>query len=139
MAKIKNTKRLSFNCFNFIIYAFTYCVIICFISKFYKCVTNFLIFPINILGGFLIKKRLFFTGYFSIFLIKKEVFFSNTPEIPRKKTENQKVKKYKKTQHFNIAYILKMVPSAGFGPATYWLQISCSTNWAKKAKFWWAL
>ena len=88
MAKIKNTKRRSFNCFNFIIYAFTYCVIICFISKFYKCVANFLIFPINILGGFLIKKRLFFTGYFSIFIIKKGVIFSNTPEIPRKKTEN---------------------------------------------------
>ena len=34
-------------------------------------------------------KRLFFTGYFSIFLIKKELFFSNTPEIPRKKTENR--------------------------------------------------
>ena len=30
----------------------------------------------------------FFAGYFSIFLIKKEVIFSNTPEIPRKKTEN---------------------------------------------------
>ena len=33
-------------------------------------------------------KRLFFAGYFSIFLIKKGVIFSNTPEIPRKKTEN---------------------------------------------------
>ena len=33
-------------------------------------------------------KRLFFAGYLSIFLIKKGVIFSNTPEIPRKKTEN---------------------------------------------------
>ena len=26
-----------------------------------------------------------------------------------------------------------MVPTAGIEPATYWLQVSCSTNWAKSA------
>lgn len=27
-----------------------------------------------------------------------------------------------------------MVPTIGFEPTTYWLQVSCSTNWAKSAK-----
>ena len=28
-----------------------------------------------------------------------------------------------------------MVPTAGIEPATYWLQVSCSTYWAKSAYF----
>ena len=30
----------------------------------------------------------------------------------------------------------RMVPKAGIEPATYWLQVSCSTNWAISAKWW---
>lgn len=30
-----------------------------------------------------------------------------------------------------------MVPSIGLEPTTYWLQVSCSTNWAKTA--WWKI
>ena len=36
----------------------------------------------------------------------------------------------------------KMVPKTGIEPVTYWLQVSCSTNWAisaKKNKLWWAM
>ena len=32
-----------------------------------------------------------------------------------------------------------MVPTKGLEPSTYWLQVSCSTNWAKSAKKWWRL
>ena len=32
-----------------------------------------------------------------------------------------------------------MVPTIGLEPTTYWLQISCSTNWAKSAVKWWRL
>ena len=28
-----------------------------------------------------------------------------------------------------------MVPAKGLEPSTYWLQVSCSTNWAKPAYF----
>ena len=31
----------------------------------------------------------------------------------------------------------KMVPTPGLEPGTYWLQVSCSTNWAMSA--WWAI
>ena len=30
-----------------------------------------------------------------------------------------------------------MVPAKGVEPSTYWLQVSCSTNWATPAKIWW--
>ena len=34
----------------------------------------------------------------------------------------------------------KMVPKTGIEPVTYWLQVSCSTNWAISAKNkWWAI
>ena len=34
----------------------------------------------------------------------------------------------------------KMVPKTGIEPVTYWLQVSCSTNWAISAKYkWWAI
>ena len=33
----------------------------------------------------------------------------------------------------------KMVPKTGIEPVTYWLQVSCSTNWAISAKKWWAI
>ena len=32
-----------------------------------------------------------------------------------------------------------MVPAKGLEPSTYWLQVSCSTNWAKPANKWWRL
>ena len=53
---------------------------------FAKSIPSSISLDLNILNSL---KRLFFTGYFSIFLIKKELFFSNTTEIPRKKTENR--------------------------------------------------
>ena len=36
-------------------------------------------------------------------------------------------------------YLLRMVPTIGIEPTTYWLQVSCSTNWAKSAHLWWRL
>ena len=33
-----------------------------------------------------------------------------------------------------LRYPPKMVPKAGLEPATYWLQVSCSTSWAISAK-----
>ena len=33
----------------------------------------------------------------------------------------------------------KMVPKTGIEPVTYWLQVSCSTNWAISAQTWWAI
>ena len=32
-----------------------------------------------------------------------------------------------------LSYGDNMVPTAGIEPATYWLQVNCSTNWAKSA------
>ena len=32
-----------------------------------------------------------------------------------------------------------MVPEIGIEPTTYWLQVSCSTDWAIPAKKWWAI
>ena len=36
---------------------------------------------------------------------------------------------------FSLKLIWIMVPKAGLEPATYWLQVSCSTSWAISA--WW--
>ena len=33
----------------------------------------------------------------------------------------------------------KVVPEIGLEPTTYWLQVSCSTNWAIPANKWWAI
>ena len=51
-------------------------------------------------------KRLFFTGYFSIFLIKKGVIFSNTPEKngESKKTENRK----KRYFWYRLCYLVNL-------------------------------
>ena len=32
-----------------------------------------------------------------------------------------------------------MVPAKGVEPSTYWLQVSCSTNWATPANIWWRM
>ena len=42
---------------------------------------------------------------------------------------------------YPLRYLSIMVPAKGLEPSTYWLQVSCSTSWAKPAYLflWWRL
>ena len=45
----------------------------------------------------------------------------------------------KKKSRLLPTFIAMMVPKIGLEPTTYWLQVSCSTNWAISAFQWWRM